>query len=92
MILLRLQSSGLKKYGPITLKNYGNVYCTLIMYNCNVNRGLDKNNVGKDNGIPQKRIVIFPLSNVMSRHHTMEMGIIICFKFGYRVQLLEHII
>ena len=92
MIPLRLQSSGLKTIWPNHINNHGNVYCILIMENCNVNRGLDKKNFGKDNGIPEKLIVIFFLSNVMSHYHTMEMGIITCFKFGYRVQLLEHII
>ena len=64
----------------------------LLLYNCNTHRGLDKNNVRRYCGIPQKLIVIFLPSNVTSGYQPMDMGIIACFKVGYYVQLLEYLI
>ena len=52
--------------------------------------GLDKKNVHRDFVIPENIIAIFLPLNVTSRYQPMDMGIIVCFKVGYHVQLLDY--
>ena len=68
------------------------MYFILLIDNCIAHRGIDKKNVRSDHGIPEKLIVILILPNVTSHCQLMYMGIIVCFKVGYRVQLLEYLL
>ena len=77
---------------PNNIKNSVNVYFILLLYNCNMHRGLNKK-ISKSNcGIPEKLIVIFLLPNITSHYQHMDMGIIACFNVGYRVQLIKYLL
>ena len=62
------------------------------MDNCNKHRCLDKKNFRRYCGITEKIIVIFIPPNVTSCYQPVDMDIILCFKVGYRVQLLNYLI
>ena len=79
-------------FWPNNIKNHGNFYCISLMKNCAAHIGLYKKNVCRDCGIPEKLIVIFLLPTVTSFYHPINMGIIICFKVGYFVQLREYLL